>query len=106
MKKPDFYDIKEFLCRGKIKSIDVNYVQTGNESCETRISVKLLSGDDKTFTCKKFLNFIEIKFDWNSIGVIREIYKKEVDEWKSYEKNNQLEIAEYKRLKAKYGDVL
>ena len=106
MKKPDFYDIKEFLCRGKIKSIDVNYVQTGSESAETRITVKLLSGDDETFIGRGFLNFIQIQFDWNSIGAIREIYKKEVDEWKRYEKNNQLEIAEYKRLKAKYGDVL
>lgn len=100
MKKPD-KNLLMLYSLGFIKSITINYKQTGNDTadtfCEIKGNIKSVKGLWKTY--EQYLN---VRVNHNSIAEVHKAYQNDCEEWFKFERENEEELKEYERLKAKF----
>ena len=96
---------------GTIKTIDVEYKQTGNDTADTFIILRGLSGESLSFKYDKFSKkgklfdeVVELKIGYNYCAKLKEQYKSEVREWLEYHEQNREEYNQYLKLKEKFGE--
>jgi len=100
MKKPN-KTILALYNLSVIKGIDVNYVQNGVDTSETRVT---LIGSNGTLKGRweTYKPYLEVSVDFRSIARLKDRYVKEVDDWKKFERINSTEYDEYLRLRNKF----
>lgn len=96
---------------GIIKTIDVEYRQTGNDTADTFIVLRGISGESMSFKYDTFSNkgrlfndAVELKIGYNYCAVLKPKYKNEVKAWMDYHEQNQEEYNQYLKLKEKFGE--
>jgi hypothetical protein len=92
---------------GKIHSVSVT---VDDDDPEVRYVVARFEGEHGNLVghaClyERYLDLsFDIRFSGASICRLKSKYENEASEWDKYEKNHAAELAEYKRLKAVFGD--
>lgn len=102
MKKPKHYETKKWLCKNTIIGIEVNYHQTGTDTAETFWTLTTYSGEQKEFRAPLISKFINIDPLHSSIAGIDKSFSDEIKEYDKFVKENDAELKEYERLKAKF----
>jgi len=103
MEKPNKIVMK--LCDlGWIHGLHIEQRQTGTDTAETFVKITGSNGkvEGRWHTYREFLDLVP---SHNSVCHVKEKYVRQVDDWRKFEKQNAKELAEYKRLKDKFGDV-
>ena len=100
MKKPDENLIR--LCElGCIEKVSIEYLQTGTDTADTYVTFengkKKLRGLLSTYAM-----WLDFRPTHRAVWDVPRRFVDEVIAWKEFEKNNAKELAEYKRLKAKF----
>ena len=103
MKKPSKNLIK-LIEIGLITGIDILYRQTGSESSDTFCEIRGLNGECKG-QWSSYKPYISVSVDWRSIAHVKHSSLLAYNEWVAYEKENETELKEYERLKAKFAQV-
>lgn len=102
MKKPSSKLLRLYEL-GSISAISVEYRQTGTETADTFATITGSQGSltDVVWDC--YREFLDVRVWTNTVAVIKRQYSNEIEEWRKFEDNNANELAEYERLKAKFG---
>lgn len=100
MEKPNEIVIK--LCGiGSIHGLHIEQRQTGTDTAET--FVKITGSDGKAEGLwDTYREFLDVVPDHDSVCHVKDKYARQVECWREFEKQNAKELAEYKRLKAKF----
>ena len=91
------------LCEiGWIYGLLIEYKQTGTDTSDTFVT--LISSNDtlKGLWCT-YSPYLDVEVGHCYVATIKQSARSIVDHWKEFEKKNKRELAEYKRLKAKFG---
>lgn len=103
MEKPT--DILVRLCDlGWLHGLHIEQRQTGTDTADTFVKITGSNGkaEGRWYTYREFLELVP---DHNSVCHVKEKYRRQVEDWSAFEKQNAKELAEYRRLKEKYGDA-
>jgi hypothetical protein len=101
MEKPSRY-LLELYELGRITGIHVEQRQISIDESDTHVD--LTGRDGCTFGWwKHYRPFLEVEVDYNSVAHINRRDIEKVRVWKEFEKANTEELAEYQRLKKKFG---
>jgi len=95
--------IMAIFAMGRLKSISVDHIQTGDDTDETYWDLVGVNGKKGRFLAKNCRAYICIDPDWISIGGLLERYASQAEAWLRFEAENKEELLEYKRLKIKFG---
>lgn len=101
MNKPS-ETVLSLVALGSIRGIIVDYQQTGTDTADTFCEIL---GDGKkkvTGLWRTYSPFLDVRVDWASVARVSDKYRKEVEEWRKFEKAYSAELAEYQRLKEKF----
>lgn len=91
------------LCEiGFIKGLSVEYKQTGTETSETYVTITGSNGEIKGLLWSIYKPFLDVNVGYNYVARVHSHMRDSVDQWKRFVKKNARELAEYKRLKAKF----
>lgn len=103
MEKPNEIVIKLYGL-GCIHGLHIEQRQTGTDTAETFVKITGSNGkaEGKWHSYREYLELVP---DHNSVCHVKEMYVRQVEDWRKFEKHNAKELAEYKRLKAKFGDA-
>lgn len=101
MNKPNLHLLRLYGI-GTIQCIEVEQQQTGTDSTATYVKIKGVNGECRG-KWKTYEPYIDVKVRYNSIATIKHGYIAELAKWKLYQEENERELAEYERLKAKFG---
>jgi hypothetical protein len=101
MNKPPDELIK--LCEiGNIHGLDVEYRQVGTDTSETILTIIGTHGSVSGLS-SRYVNCLDLGIDYCSVARVKENLWKLVEDWKKFENANAAELAEYARLKKKFG---
>tara|TARA_R110000850_G_scaffold269167_3_gene401033 strand:- start:2269 stop:2574 length:306 start_codon:yes stop_codon:yes gene_type:complete len=101
MKKPNqtIFDLIEI---GTIHGLFIEQKQTGSESSDTFCKITGRRGE-----CggkwSSYKSYLDVQPDWCSVASVRNEYVKMATDWLVYEKENEIELKEYIRLKEIFG---
>ena len=100
MKRPDEALIM-LSTIGSIRSIDVEYRQTGNDTADTFVSIIGMAA-----SCggrwSDFEEYLSVKVGYCTIAEIKPQYTKQLADWEEYQIEHDKDLKEYERLKAKF----
>ena len=100
MEKPNEIAVK--LCGiGCIHGLYIEQRQTGTDTADTFVKITGSNGKAEGLW-RTYREFLELVPDHNSVCHVKEKYARQVEDWRKFEKQNAKELAEYKRLKAKF----
>ena len=101
MEKPSIYLLE--LCElGWIHTIHIEQRQTGIDESDTHVDLTGSAGH--TFGWwRHYRPFLEVEVHHNSVARVHRSEEEKVHAWKEFEKANAVELAEYQRLKKKFG---
>ena len=103
MEKPN--EILMKLCGlGWIHGLHIAQRQTGTDTAETFVKITGSNGKADGKWCS-YREYLELVPGHNSVCHVKEKYVRQVEDWGEFKKQNAKELAEYKRLKDKFGDV-
>lgn len=94
--------LKKLMQLGTIKSIKIEYKQTGTDTADSFVTLGG-DGEDIVGLWSSYIEYLNVKVDYCSVAQVKEFYVEQWNGWKTYRKNNEKELAEWKRLKKKYG---
>ena len=101
MKKPNSYLLRLYEI-GRIRGIEILQKQTSSDSADTFCVIS-----NGKFTIKgkwsTYSGFINVQPFSDGIAKLLPEYEKQVEDWIKFETENDIELKEYERLKAKYG---
>lgn len=90
------------LCEiGIIEKLAIEYRQTGTDTADTYIIITGSEGEVSGLW-HIYKPFLDIGIGHNYVARIHLHMENSVDQWKKFVKKNAKELAEYKRLKAKF----
>lgn len=90
---------------GTIRGIIIDYRQTGNDTAETFCKILGSGNREASGLWHTYSPYLDVRADWAAIARVKDSFIKEAENWRAFEKINQTELEEYKRLKAKFeGD--
>lgn len=101
MKKPED-DLMRLAELGSIRGIIIDYRQTGTDTADTYCE---LLGDGKKKVCglwRTYRGYLDVSVGHCSAARIQPHLRKQIDDWRRFEKENAKELAEYERLKSKF----
>ena len=93
------------LCKlGWIHGLHIEQKQTGTDTAETFVTI---TGSDGKAEGKwnAYRDFLELVPGHNSVCHVKEKFIRQVEDWQNFEIQNAKELADYKRLREKFGDV-
>jgi len=103
MEKPSEIAMK--LCSlGWLHGLHIEQRTTGTDTAEPFVKITGSNGIAEG-RWSTYVGFLDLVPDHNSVCHVKERYVRQVQDWKKFEKKNARELAEYKRLRAKFGDV-
>lgn len=102
MKKPKHLALKKFLS-GSIVSLKIDRRQTGTESTETYWVMENNLGETKTSVSHVVADLVDVEPNWSTIMRLKRLYREEVSDWTAFEVREAADLAEYKRLRDKFG---
>jgi hypothetical protein len=87
---------------GWLHGIHLQQRQTGTDSADTFC---VITGSDGKVEglWSSYSQYLEVRPDHNSIARISERWRKLIEVWDEYAKREQHDLAEYERLKRKFG---
>lgn len=101
---PDVTDEERWIVHNRVDTISVEYRQTGTDTAETYLHLK--AGDKKVIWLDATFNKVAtLNLSWATLCEPKYGVRERVLAREEYEKTNAKELAEYKRLHAKYGGV-
>lgn len=96
----------EIFNLGRIDGVYVEHIQTGTDTADTRVTLSnLRQGGNVVGWVYEITPYITLRFSWATLAELKPEYVKQVEDWIAFEKKNARDLAEYRRLKAKFGDV-
>lgn len=104
MKKPENLEIKKWLCKNCVIGIKLHKRFIGIESSKTEYQLfseksEITASD---WTIKRLVDFNP---DCSRLLSVRREVLDEVKKWEAFAKEEAKDLAEYERLKAKFGDL-
>ena len=103
MEKPS--DIAmELYGLGWLHGLYIDYRQTGADTAETFVKISGSNGNAEGLW-RSYREYLDLTPSHNSICKLKEKYDRQITEWKKFEKENANDLAEYKRLREKFGDA-
>lgn len=102
MKKPSQYNLKKWLYNNPIKGIEVEYRQTGIDTADTWWKVKTRD-KAKTLKADTVEDLIVIEPTHAYLAFLDEPYGDEVEAYDKFCEENEKDLAEFERLKKKFG---
>jgi len=101
MKKPNETILKLYNL-GWINEMKVDYRQTGTDTADTFCVLgkgkKQIKGKWNTYK-----EYLDVMVSHAYIAKLKPEYEKQVEDWKKFEKENADDLAEFERLKVKFG---
>ena len=104
MRLPENYGVKKWLCENTIIGVKVHYYQTGTDTSETDWEVFPSEGKSQRWRAGTVRGYVQFEPDWVRLFKVLPSVRKEVEEWQAFEKKEKRDLAEYKRLKAKFAE--
>lgn len=104
MDKPPELALKLYRMQ-PIRSLEVDYHQTGTDTAETFVTLKGLDGGVSKGKWASYKGYLRLHVGYNSAAELEPEWERTVEQWLRYEKENKAEIELLRKLKAKHGDV-
>ena len=87
---------------GRIESMTLKYRQIGTDTGDDFVTLKGSSG--KTYkgrwdSCREYVQYVGL---CGEVVEIKQTYQNAIKDWKEFEKENAVDLAEYERLKKKF----
>ena len=102
MKKPD-KNLLKLHSLGYIRTIDVDYKQVSVDTARTYVTLTGLNGKSTHGLWSTYKDYLTLYVGHNHVAQIKPEFKKQLDDWFEFEQENKRELAEFERLKAKFG---
>ena len=102
MKKPEDFELKEWLCRG-IVSLRIHYYPTGTDTSDTDWEMEDSNGDKKRVKGRSVVDLVDVRPDWAYVLRAKVHVRSEVEEWEKFAKKEAKDLREYKRLQDKFS---
>jgi hypothetical protein len=102
VKKPSDLVIKLYEM-GRLRGISVEMVPVGADGTETYVTIEGNNKQKVRILTKTFNECLELDLSFDWVCRLRPEHKKHVEAWKEFEAKNAKELAEYQRLKEKFG---
>ena len=96
-------DEARWICSHRVIGVSIEYVQTGTDTAETYLTLTPESGNKVRWLDRTFSKVATLELDHYRLVKPKYGVREEVEAWDKYEKANAAELAEYERLRAKYG---
>jgi hypothetical protein len=103
MKKPASFTLKEWLCDNSIRGLIIHYYQTGTDTSDTDWELIPSEGKPKRVKADKVKDLVTVRPDWARVMTVTTQVVKEVQEYREFCKREAVDLAEYERLKKKFG---
>lgn len=99
---PDVSEQERWICHNHVESVRAEYRQTGTDTAESYVHLKPVTGKAVCWLESTFRKVARLEFGTGTVaqpgyGVCERVKARE-----AWEKSNAKELAEYKRLKAKF----
>lgn len=92
---------ERWIVKHRVDTVKVEYRQTGTDTAETYVT--LIAGKEKvTWLDKNFNKVAQLQLGYNTVVSPRYGVRERVEARDKWEKANARELAEFKRLKAKF----
>jgi len=104
MKKPQDFELKEWLCDHKTKGLVVHYYQTGTDTADTDWELIPREGKSKRVKDHKVKDLVTLRPDWVRVMTVTDRVRREVEEYREFAKREAADLAEYERLKKKFDE--
>lgn len=104
MKKPERFEIKEWLCENTVKGLVVHQRQTGVDTFETYWELIPCDGKTKILKRGTVEDLVILIPNWVRVLKVLDGVRSEVGEYKEFVKREAVDMAEYIRLKKKFGE--
>jgi hypothetical protein len=88
---------------GTIHGLHIEQRQTGADTADTFVEITGSNGKESGLW-KTYKQHLDLTPGYNSVCCLRRSDAEHVEAWKRFERENAAELAEYKRLRAKFGD--
>lgn len=104
MKKPQDFDLKEWLCDHQIKGLIVHYYQTGTDTADTDWELIPSEGKSKRVKDHNVKDLVTLRPDWVRVMTVTDRVQREVKEYREFAEREAAGLAEYERLKKKFDE--
>jgi hypothetical protein len=105
---PTYTEQEEWVAHHRIKAIETSFEMTGADRSQEYIKMTDLDGKSVRWRMESFSQVARLATYVSATSSLVEPKEydlsKRIQKRKEWEKSNARELAEYKRLKAKYGD--
>lgn len=98
-------DRERWIARHQVEAIRVEYRQTGADTAETYVHLTSKSGGKVCWLDSSFRSVATLELSWATCVRAHPGIREAVEAREEWEKRNRRELAEYERLKAKFGNV-
>jgi hypothetical protein len=105
MKKPEYYDLKKWLCENTIVGLRVSQTVTGCDTMDVYWVLEPAAGVHKRVRDTTVQGLVDIHPDWIRVLDVKDKVRAEVDAWDAFAKKEARDLSEYKRLKEKFEGV-
>ena len=98
-------ELKLWLYKHTITGISLKRVQTGDDTCETKVTFIADNKQAKTITWSHFehRNLIDVSVSFDSIARLYSNHNDQAREWFAFKEEHKEDMDEYHRLKKKLG---
>jgi len=103
MNKPEFYELKKWLRDNTICGLKVHYYQTGDDTADTDWELIPDTGKSRKVKADIISRYVEVRPDWVSVLRPLSAVIQQVNEYEAFAKKESRDLAEYERLKKKFG---
>jgi len=86
---------------GKIE-IDYRHIHTPKGGTYVRLHGSISSLDGRW---EEYRGYLDLRVDWNSVAHIKPKFEKELEAWWLFAEREKKELADYERLKKKFGEA-
>jgi len=102
---PDQYELKKWLYQNTVKGLILHHYQVGVDTSDTDWELIPANGKPKRVKARSVIQLVDLRPDWIRLVVLRDSFRKEVEDYDKFAKSNAAELATYKRLKAKFEGI-
>ena len=104
MKKPEEFELKEWLYENEIKGLIVHEIRTGEDSSYSEWEMIPVGGGTRQQVAEYYVRpLVVIGPTWNSVLTLRPEIQEEVKKYLEFLEKEKEDYAEYERLKRKFG---
>lgn len=95
-------DHEKWVAKNRIVAIKAEYRATGADTAETYVHMESFNGEKVCWKRQMFDSVAIVKMDYSTVAEARPGIREKVEAREKYEKENDRELALYKRLKEKF----